>query len=284
MASIITARGARLPTSKFVRNMFEFKPEHKFTVLRLLYFPLRARGEALRMLLKHTKTPYVNEVVPFADWPELKPNVPNGQLPQLQLGGDGKLLPNSMDIALHIANIKGSPLLPSDEADANCALDCWRELDRTSMPFVDDPWGEATPWDARIGAVNPLLNFLPEEKALPLIPKYLAGTRPWLETLRARVQRQPKGAFMGGTTPHHGEFASFAICDNICTLAGPSALAAGGPALFCWFEAMRALPAIASHLDGRPQAGTGAVGMPGSLIYKHADPADVVARELGLMW
>ena len=34
--------------------MFEFKPEHKFTVLKLLYLPLRARAEALRMLLRHT--------------------------------------------------------------------------------------------------------------------------------------------------------------------------------------------------------------------------------------
>lgn len=258
--------------------MFEFKPEHKFTVLKLIYFPLRARGEALKMLLRTSKIPYVNEIVPFADWPNLKPNVPGNQLPQLRLGSDGNYLGNSMDIALHIAKIAGPPLLPADDADAECALDCWRELDKTSAPFINDPWGEATPWDARVGIANPLLNFVPAETALPLIPRYLDGTRPWLETLSARVQRSQGGPFMGGATPHHGEFASFAICDNICSLGGPTALSAGGPSLLAWFEAMSALPAVKSHLDSRPRAGTGEVGKPGSLIYEHADPAAVVAK------
>lgn len=259
--------------------MFEFKPKHKFTVLKLIYLPLRARGEALRMLLRHTKIPYVNELIPFLEWPALKPNVPGHQLPVLQLGNDGRLLPNSMDIALHIANVGGPPLLPSDEVSAECALNCWRELDRTSLPFVDNPWEDATPWDARVGAVNPLLNFLAQEKALPLIPKYLEGTRPWLETLNTRIQRRPEGAFMGGAKPHHGEFASFAICDNIFTLGGPEALAQGGPGLLAWFAAMNELPAVARHLETRAQAGTGEVGKPGSLIYEHADPSAVVARQ-----
>ena len=84
---------------------------------------------------------------------------------------------------------------------------------------------------------------------------------------------------MGGASPHHGEFASFAICDNICTLGGgPTALSAGGSELLTWFASMRELPAIAKHLASRPQAGTGDVVKPGSLIAKHADPAAVVAK------
>ena len=261
--------------------MFEFSPGHNFTVLKLIYLPLRARGEALRMLLRHAKIPYANQVVPFSEWPSLKPNVTNHQLPQLQLGSEGRLIPHSMDIARHIAQISGPPLLPKDEADAACAHGCWRELHSTSMPYLDDPWSDATPWDARVGAVNPLLNFLPEEKALPLIPRYLEGVGPWLDTLSRRIERHPEGAFMGGAVPHHGEFASFAICDNLCTLCGPEALAAAGPGLLAWFTSMRALPAVAGYLKQRPQAGTGAVGKPGSLIYEHADPAAVVMRACG---
>lgn len=260
--------------------MFEFKPEHQFTVLKLIYLPLRARGEALRMLLRHAKIPYVNEVVSFADWPALKPNVPNNQLPQLVLGHDGRMLPHMMDIALHVANVSGPPLLPRADADAQAAIDCWRELHNTSAPYLDDPWGDATPWDARIGAVNPLLNFVDEERALPLIPRYLEGTRPWLDTLAARIARRPEGAFMGGAAPHHGDFATFHICDNLRTLGGPAALG-DSPSLLEWFASMRELPAVSGYLESRPQAGTGAVGKPGSLIYKHADPAAVVARELG---
>lgn len=261
--------------------MFELKPNHQFIVLKLLYLPLRARGEALRMLLRHTKLPHAQQIISFKEWPALKPKMPNQQLPVLQLGGDGRLLPNSMDIGLHIANVSGSPLLPKDEADAACAHECWRELDRTSLPYIDDPWAEATPWDARVGVVNPLLNVVPQEKALPLIPKYLDGVSQWLETLNARVQRRPEGAFMGGVAPHHGEFASFVICDNICTLGGAELIAASGAHLLPWFTSMHELPAVASHLKSRPQAGTGAVGKPGSLIFEHADPAAVVARHIG---
>ena len=142
------------------------------------------------------------------------------------------------------------------------------------MPYLDDIWGDATPWDARIGAVNPLLNFLPEEQALPLVPRYLSGIQPWLDTLDARIRRRPEGAFMGGRAPHHGEFASFHICDNIQTLGGPTWLSSmASPRVRTWLEAMRELPAVAAHMRCRPQAGTCDVGKAGSLIYRRADPA-----------
>mmetsp|Transcript_27042 Transcript_27042/g.41772 ORF Transcript_27042/g.41772 Transcript_27042/m.41772 type:complete len:263 (+) Transcript_27042:88-876(+) len=255
-------------------------------MLKLLYLPLRARAEALRMLLSHASVPFVNEVIQFSDWPQVKPTVPNNQLPQLQLYDD-TLLPHTKDIALHIAKLVGPPLLPMNEAGKASALHCWRELHTTSLPFLEDPWGDATPVDARIGAVNPLLNFLPEDEALPLIPKYLAGLPPWLESLEESLQRHPEGPFLGGYTPHHGDFATFHICDNITTLAGVAILNSGSTAgaasrlnLIAWMGAMRALPAVASYVRARPQAGTGAVGKPGSLIHRHAVPAAVVKKYL----
>lgn len=233
------------------------------------------------MLLRHGNIPFLNEVVPFADWPALKPKVPNNQLPQLQLGSEGDFLPNTMDIALHVAKLVGSPpLLPADEDLASSALDCWRELDGTALPYVEDPWGDATPWDARTGVVNPLLNFLPKERALLLVPRYLEGLGPWLAKLEERIHRRPEGPFMGGAAPHHGDFASFAVCDNICTLGGSGALSNSGPhvasPLLAWFASMRELPAVDSYLKSRPQAGTGTVGKPGSLIHECTDPAAVV--------
>ena len=54
---------------------------------------------------------------------------------------------------------------------------------------------------------------------------------PRLDVLKARIEagRASGGEFMNGAKPHHGEFASFAICDNIITLAGREALAAPEP-------------------------------------------------------
>ena len=74
-------------------GMFELKPMHTFRMLKLIYLPLRARAEALRMLLRHADIPFVNEVVPFSEWPELKRSVPDNQLPQLQL--HDRLLPQT---------------------------------------------------------------------------------------------------------------------------------------------------------------------------------------------
>ena len=169
--------------------MFELKPNHQFRMLKLLYFPLRARGEALRMLLHHAKIPFVNQVVSFREWPALQPTVPNNQLPQLQLGHNDELLPHAREIALHVARLHGQPLLPVDEPSQTLALDCWQELHSTSLPFVCDPWGDGTPSDARIGAVDALLNVLPVETALPLVPRYLKGLPPWLCILDERLQR-----------------------------------------------------------------------------------------------
>ena len=261
-----------------VTTMFELKPKHKFAVLKLVYFPLRARGEAIQMLLRHAKVPFVNEVIPLTEWSTLKPHVPNGTLPQLQLGHDGSLVPHARDIALRIARIGGPPLLPDDDELAQRAVECWSELHLNALPYIDDPWSNATPWGARIGAVNPLLNLVAIDEAVPLVHRYLDGAQTWLETLNARIQRSgPDGGFMGGPkAPHHGDFASFAICDNMCTLGGIEVLADAGAHLLPWYESMRALPAVAKHLDVRPQAGTGTIGKPGSLIYEHADPAAVV--------
>jgi glutathione S-transferase len=254
-------------------------------MLKLMYLPLRARGEALRMLLRHADIPFVDHIVPFSEWPALKPNVPNNQLPQLQLGSSGRLLPQSKDIALHIASLAGPPLLPSDAATAEDALDCWQILHSTSVPHLavgSDPWGEKVPWDARLGAVNPLLNFLPADVALPIIPSYLAGARGWLHNVvELRLSTTP-GPFMGGKAPHHGDFATFHVVDNICTLDGGQLLASASPRAQQWHGAMHDLPAVASYLRQRPQAGSGEVGKPGSLIFEHARPADIVARALEL--
>lgn len=239
--------------------------------MRLIYFPLRARAEPLRMLLRHAEVAFTDEIVPLAVWPELKPRVPGNQLPQLQLE-DGTLLPQTRDIALRAAML-ASPLkklLPIDAVMAGTALHCWQEIHRTSLPFITDCWAEATPWDARIGACNPLLNWLPEREATPLIPAYLAGAAGWFTELEERFHGG--GVFFGGPSPHHGDFASFHVTDHICTLDGGALLAAQAQRVRDWHAAMHALPAVAAYLRERPQPGTGEVGRPGSLIFEHARP------------
>ena len=243
-------------------------------MLRLVYFPLRARAEPLRMLLRHANIAFTDELIPFAAWPELKPHVPGAQLPQLKFE-DSTLLPQTKDIALHAATLAGPPLLPADADAASAALHCWQEIHSTSVPHIRHVWADATPWDARIGACNPLLNWLPEEEAVPLIPAFLKGAAEWLGRLEPRCRGG--GAFFGGASPHHGEFATFHIVNNICTLDGGALLAVQSQRVQDWYASMQALPAVAAYLNERPQPGTGQVGRPESLIFRHARPWERVS-------
>ena len=60
--------------------------------LVLYYLPVRARAENIRMMLAYAGVAYEDRVIPFAEWKAeggLKWQMPFGQLPAVQLPGDG---------------------------------------------------------------------------------------------------------------------------------------------------------------------------------------------------
>ena len=68
---------------------------------KLHYFNLFARGEPIRMALWYAKVPHQDHVVPFDYWRELKPQLPFGQLPALELP-DGRFLAQTDSILQYI--------------------------------------------------------------------------------------------------------------------------------------------------------------------------------------
>jgi glutathione S-transferase len=259
-----------------------------------MYLPLRARAEPLRMLLRHAKIPYEDEIVAFADWPALKPTVPNNQLPQLVTrpsvdspsGQTPILISDTKDIAVHIAKLAGPPIFPCDENNLRAdALDCWLIQHATSLgPFLAvgrDPWDADSNPLGRLGAVNPLLNFVAAEDALQIIPSYLKGARVWLKNVVEPRLERSTGPFFGGEAPHHGDFASFHIVDNICTLDGGESIKTVGGKVQRWHAAMHCLEGVASYLLDRPREGSKQVGKPGSLIWEHDRVADAVTEAVG---
>lgn len=247
--------------------------------MALLYFPLRARAEPLRMLFRHARLHITDEIVPLTAWSQLKSTMPKQKLPVLRLE-DGTLLPETADIAMHAAKLHGPPLMPTGSREAALsAEECWREAGNSAVPYLTAPWADSTPWDARIGACNPLLNMLAEDEALPLIPRYLDGARSWMSGLADRLDTG-RAPFMGGAEPHHGDFVSFHYANQITTLDGGAALAACELKVQLWYHSVSFLPAVAEYLATRPQAGKGEVGMPGSLLYERPNIAQVV-RESG---
>ena len=79
--------------------------------MKLYYFNFYARVEPIRMLLAHAKVDYEDVRVDFPDWPALKPTMPGGQLPCLELD-DGTKMGESMDILNFLAEKYG--YLPED--------------------------------------------------------------------------------------------------------------------------------------------------------------------------
>ena len=67
-------------------------PEYK-----LYYFGVYARAEAMRMLLSHANADWENVMVGMEEWPALKPSMPGGVMPCLELA-DGTKMGQSVSI------------------------------------------------------------------------------------------------------------------------------------------------------------------------------------------
>ncbi|XP_033745538.1 glutathione S-transferase 1-like [Pecten maximus] len=68
---------------------------------KLIYFDARARAELIRLVFAAAGQTYTDEIVNDTEWPALKPKMPTGQLPVLEV--DGKQLSQSLAIARYLA-------------------------------------------------------------------------------------------------------------------------------------------------------------------------------------
>merc|ERR1712018_323156 len=86
--------------------------------MKLIYFNARGRAELARLILAQAGEDYIDERIEREDWPRLKPSMPGGQMPVLEV--DGVKLGQSMTIARFLANkfnLAGSTPLEKGQAD-----------------------------------------------------------------------------------------------------------------------------------------------------------------------
>ena len=57
------------------------------TTAEITYFDVRGRAEVIRLILEETNTPYAERRIALEQWPELKSELPFGQLPIYREGG-----------------------------------------------------------------------------------------------------------------------------------------------------------------------------------------------------
>ena len=211
----------------------------------LMYFPLRARAEPLRLILHYSGPAYVMHRVDFTEWATVKPTMPNGQVPVWQTDGETELMPETADIAKHLAQISDKDgLMPTDAAEA---AEASRLFELTMSP-------------GPLSALNPLVNWTAKEEASKNIASSVADAVKVLKGLK------PPSPYFGGAKPHYADFALWHSVD-LLTLLDASVLSTLGEAFASWYAKIKEDRAVAAYIKSRPKAGTGKVGKMGSLIY-----------------
>ncbi|XP_050549799.1 glutathione S-transferase 2-like isoform X1 [Spodoptera frugiperda] len=87
------------------------------------YFPIKALGESVRLLLAYGGEGFEDHRIDFEDWPAFKPNTPFGQMPVLEF--DGKQYAQSLAIARYLGHkygLAGETLEDNLEIDQNVYL------------------------------------------------------------------------------------------------------------------------------------------------------------------
>jgi glutaredoxin 2 len=211
-------------------------------MIALYYFPIRARTEALRMMLLHGGIDHEFRTIGFDEWDAeaetaFKETIPSGHTGQKQLPVlkclDGSLMSESLDIANYIADIisrnKGNKK-SDDGANPDQQQQQQQYTEKLFMLREGEKYGSPLGFD-NYGLANPILNWFPKEKSIQMIPSflellpstltYIAEELKLAKSISTSNNNDDDGPlFFGGNEPHMGDFQVFHYVNNICTLDG----------------------------------------------------------------
>ena len=88
--------------------------------VKLTYFGIEGAAEKVRLAMKLAGIPFEDIRVAFQDWPAMKPNTPNGQLPILEIDGCD---PITQSAAMAKWAARQHPTLYNGDADRLLAID-----------------------------------------------------------------------------------------------------------------------------------------------------------------
>jgi len=111
--------------------------ENKMSQYKLTYFNVRARAELTRLIFAASGVQYEDIRLDSAEWAELKPTAPFGQLPILEV--DGVKICQSATLARLLArrfNLAGKTDL--DQARADMLIDCYEDTIKPALSFFWD--------------------------------------------------------------------------------------------------------------------------------------------------
>ena len=197
---------------------------------KLIYFPVRARAEAIRMCFAHGNVPFEDHSVQsFFDgksWPEVKPTLPFDQLPALCI--DGKILCQSGACTRYAARMAGCvPEDPLEAAHCDMIFEAAQEL----------------------AACNPIVNVFRGETFAAKKAEFFSTFPRKLENLSAQLAAR-SGPFFCGEVPSYADFAVYHQLD-LCQLLEPGCCDAHAN-IAPFMAAVKALPGVSEYLARRP--------------------------------
>lgn len=199
-------------------------PQYKLT-----YFPVKALGEPIRFLFNYGGVEFEDFRFDRADWPKLKPDMPFGQVPVLEV--DGKKVCQSVAISRYLAKQFG--LAGKNDWEA-------LEIDATVDTIHD--------LRAKIGAYH----YEPNEQAKAEKLKIAQELVPYyLERLDAQVKRNG-GYFVGGALTW-ADLTFVALLDYLNFMMGHNIIEKYDN-LKQLQEKVLAIPQIKSWVEKRPQS------------------------------
>lgn len=197
------------------------------TTYELLYFPIRGRGELIRLILHYTQTLFTD--TPVSDWSSIKAKMPMGQLPVLieRVGTEEYYFPQSMAIVRHLARVTG--------------IYGETELERFRADIAAEGIQD---WRMKLHTIAfPHYGGTAEQKE-QFFSTYVPGTLAVYDRMLSE-----NTYIAGGARPTFADLMLFDILD--ATLAIRSQVAAEYPRLLGYMDRIRALPTLAPYLESR---------------------------------
>ncbi|KAM4707911.1 hematopoietic prostaglandin D synthase-like [Discoglossus pictus] len=193
---------------------------------KLTYFTFDGKGEIIRYLFAYMDTKYEDYRIEFADWPAIKPTIPYGKLPILEI--DGVIYHQSLAIARYLAKqggLAGKSNL--DQLRVDGILDS-----------IDD-FISGFPWEEKDEALKKKLQ-----------EEYVATNSPNL-LLNLEKALGDKAWFVGDSVTVADFF--WDTCSDIIERYTPG-FAAKYPKLLAVKDRVKAIPAIATWIKNRPKS------------------------------
>ncbi|VDD97622.1 unnamed protein product [Enterobius vermicularis] len=198
---------------------------------KLTYFNFHGYGEGARLLFHYASVPFEDVRVTPEEWPQLKPKMPYGQVPVLEV--DGVQIPQSAAIFRYLARQFGLvPNCPIEEAQVDAVYDAQKDFDKEIEPY----------YEIFEGLSNADKNKVLKELVLPARDKYFGHLK--------KLLTAGDGIHLVGKQLY---WADIVIADTLMVIermAPP--LFEGFPEIKKFVDEIHKLPALKKYLEERP--------------------------------